>query len=205
MADIVYLLTNPAMPGLVKIGKTSKPDVKKRMGQLYSTGVPLPFDCALAMEVEDAVAVEKAFHAAFVPNRINSKREFFEINVAQAEALLELVGSRNVTPEVAAEPDSEEVDEASRQASENYKQKRPRMNFEEMNIPIGAQLEFTQGDAVVEVASDRTVRYNGEETSLTAITTELLGREHNVQPSPYWLYRGKPLIDIYNETYAPIE
>lgn len=77
MSGIVYLFTNPAMPGLVKIGKTSGNSPLIRMSQLSrDTGVPLPFECELAMEVDDAFATEKAFHQAFAPNRINKRREF---------------------------------------------------------------------------------------------------------------------------------
>ena len=42
---IVYVLTNPAMPGIVKIGRTQS-DLGSRLSQLYSTGVPVPFECA---------------------------------------------------------------------------------------------------------------------------------------------------------------
>lgn len=76
MAGIVYLLTNPAMPGLVKIGKTTRDDLKVRMSELYSTGVPVPFECVKAVKVKDEAAVESALHTAFGPSRVNSQRIF---------------------------------------------------------------------------------------------------------------------------------
>lgn len=42
---IVYVLTNPAMPGLTKIGMTTQEEIGPRLSQLYTTGVPLPFEC----------------------------------------------------------------------------------------------------------------------------------------------------------------
>ena len=36
--QIVYVLTNPAMPGLVKIGRTTREDPQVRMNELYTTG-----------------------------------------------------------------------------------------------------------------------------------------------------------------------
>jgi len=49
---IIYVLTNPAMSGLVKIGKTSRNSVDGRLNELYSTGVPVPFECAFAARVD---------------------------------------------------------------------------------------------------------------------------------------------------------
>jgi hypothetical protein len=46
MPDVVYVLTNEAMPGLVKIGLTTD-SLESRILQLSSaTGVPLPFKMA---------------------------------------------------------------------------------------------------------------------------------------------------------------
>ena len=89
---IVYLLTNPVMPGLVKIGMTTQEDIDKRMKELYTTGVPVPFECKFACKVKksDCLKIEKALHKAFDPQRINQNREFFRINVEQAQAILEL-------------------------------------------------------------------------------------------------------------------
>ena len=58
------MLTNPAMPNLIKIGFTSSEDVKSRMAQLYQSGVPLPFECVYAARVNDYEKVEKALHMA---------------------------------------------------------------------------------------------------------------------------------------------
>ena len=69
MSRIVYALTNPAMPGIVKIGKTDRDNPKVRMNELYTTGVPLPFECPIAVEVDDEQAgrLDKALHPMF-PN-----------------------------------------------------------------------------------------------------------------------------------------
>lgn len=99
---IVYLLTNPCMPGLVKIGMTTQEDIEKRMKELYTTGVPVPFECQFACEVnkKDCAKIEKALHTAFEPQRINKNREFFKINVEQARAILELFHHTDVTEEI---------------------------------------------------------------------------------------------------------
>ena len=51
MEGSVYVLTNPAMPNMVKIGKTTR-DVELRLADLYSTGVPLLFECEYAAKVK---------------------------------------------------------------------------------------------------------------------------------------------------------
>ena len=66
---IVYVLTNPCMPGIVKIGMTERKNVEARMKELYTTGVPLPFECAFACKVNknECAKIEKALHTAFAP------------------------------------------------------------------------------------------------------------------------------------------
>ena len=91
--------------------------------------------------------------------------------------------------------------EAELEAGQAYaRKKRPRFSFSEMQIPIGAELVSTTNSETVTVASDRTVHFRGEETSLTAATRNILGYDYSVQPGPYWTYNGKLLRDIYDET-----
>lgn len=196
---IVYVLTNPSMPGLVKIGKTTRGSIEVRLSELYSTGVPVPFECAYAGRVQDETRVERAFHLAFGPYRINPKREFFQIEPEQAIALLEVMAIEDVTPRIQAEAAA--VDAESTEAGNRLKAKRPNFNFREMGIPIGATLQFTQGEETVEVIDERRVRFRGQDSSLTAATRELLGNSYHVAPGPYWRYEGRSLRDIYNETY----
>ena len=75
---IIYCLENPWMPNLVKIGKTS--DLNQRMSTLYSTGVPGPFECSFAIEVDDADAdeFEKLLHETFDTARVSGRREFLK-------------------------------------------------------------------------------------------------------------------------------
>ncbi|MEO8513440.1 MAG: GIY-YIG nuclease family protein [Ignavibacteria bacterium] len=198
---IVYVLSNPAMPNLIKIGFTSNLDVKARMAQIYTSGVPLPFECVYAAKVTDHERVEKALHTAFGPDRINPKREFFEIEAEQAIAIIKLLEIEDVTPKVAEEKDV--VDEIERDAGEAYaKKKRPRFSFTEMNIPIGSVLVCVANGETATVLSDRAINFRGEETSLTNATRIILDNSYHVAPSPYWSFNGKILREIYNETYS---
>jgi len=201
---IVYVLTNPAMPGLVKIGQTTNV-ITNRMNELNTTGVPFPFDCLFACEVDDCKLVENSLHKAFYPYRVNPKREFFEIDPEQAIVLLRLFTKKDVTPAVTAEI-NKSVTTAEKEASENYKKRRPPLNFTEMGIPVGAKLVFSYDEITAEVyvSSDRKVKTadSNEEKSLSQVTKELLDLDYNIQPTRYWSYEGKSLNAYYNETYT---
>jgi len=198
--EIVYVLSNSAMPGILKIGKTTQADVSIRMSQLYTTGVPVPFECAYAIEVDDCSKVEAALHIAFGPSRINPNREFFKIDAEQAIAILKLLDQRDVTLDVRRDLNSN-VNQAEKDSGKKL-QKRPNMNFGEMEIPINATLIYKDGTTTVTVKSDKKVSYAGHEMTLTAATREVMGIDYSVQPSPHWTYEGKLLKDIYESVYS---
>ena len=203
MEGSVYVLTNPAMPNMVKIGKTTR-DVELRLADLYSTGVPLPFECEYAAKVKDVDKTEKAFHTAFSPNRVNPKREFFNIDPEQAIAVLELMAIEDVTPTVQKEAES--VDIEANISSEKFKQKhRPNMNFIEMGMEIGEILTFERDQIECSIYSPNRVKYLDDIYSLTGLTKKLLGEDgtrRRRRGTKWWFYKGKNLVDIYNETYS---
>ena len=198
---IVYVLTNPAMPGMVKIGKTSRA-MDARLNELYSTGVPLPFECAYAARVADEGSVERAFHLAFGPYRVNPKREFFSIEPEQAIALLRLMEIEDVTPSIQREADS--VDADAKPSAERLKRsRRPVMNYLDLGLPVGATLIYQDGTTTCTVVDGRHVNYNGEERFLSAITAELMGIPGQpIHGGRYWSYEGRNLLNLYEEVYG---
>jgi hypothetical protein len=101
---VVYILTNPAMPGFIKIGRTQH-SVSQRMQDLDNTSVPVAFCCFYAARVDNAKAVESALHAAFNSTRIRSNREFFYVKPDEVKAALELVELEDVTPLMSDSPE----------------------------------------------------------------------------------------------------
>lgn len=201
---IVYLLTNPAMPGLVKIGMTTREDMDARMRELYSTGVPVPFECQFACRVKknDCLKIEKALHTAFSPQRINVNREFFRIQVEQAKSILELFHHEDVTDEVSDEIRND-LTEEDLAATQNAKVRRPSLNFYEMGMQKDDVLIWKEDPSIsVVIKSERKVIYEGEEFSISALSAKLKGYNTKyIAPGKYWIYKDKLLDDIYDDTY----
>lgn len=99
--------------------------------------------------------------------------------------------------------DLTEADKEALQTDEaKNKLRRPPLNFVEMKIKPGSTLVYVKDNSVTcEVCTERKVKYNDEVTSLTAITKKLLNTVHAPQPTPHWMYEGRNLQDIYDETY----
>lgn len=202
--QIVYALTNSAMPGLIKIGKTTQADISLRMGQLYSTGVPVPFECVYAVQVDDCTKVEAAFHVAFGPYRINPNREFFKISPEQVISILKLLGPNDATEKIRKEL-NENVSQAEKDSGDKLK-KRPNMDFHEMGISDGQTLNFVDDEGIIVVVhGPKKVVYKGALVSLTAATRAVLGLDYSIQPSPRWKHNGRLLKDIYEEFYSDDE
>ena len=79
----VYILSNSAMPGLLKIGFT-KGDVEARARQLRTTGVPRPFRVEAKIRAKYAHGTEGKIHKALARYRDSHDREFFRMDVPEA-------------------------------------------------------------------------------------------------------------------------
>lgn len=194
----VYVLTNEAMPGLIKVGQTSA-DVSDRMVGLDSTGVPLPFECYYAVRVRDANAVEKALHVALGDHRVRNSREFFRCDPIRAKAVLELVALEEVTP---SELKTENPDDAA--AIEETRKMRPTFRFSLADIPIGAKLTFARDSSIeARVVSDKEIEFEGETTSLSAaalIVIRRMGYKWGSVPGPqWWVYEGQTCSERRHE------
>lgn len=80
----VYILTNDAMPGLVKIGRTSR-DVDLRASELWQTGVPQRFEVFWSCKTPDCVQLEAYVHGDLRKYRVSKSREFFKIDEFEAQ------------------------------------------------------------------------------------------------------------------------
>jgi TPR repeat protein len=96
-AGYVYILINPSLNGIVKIGKTqNNPD--ERAKELSSaTGVPTPFFVAYSSYFKDRNAAEIFVHTLLANNRLAQNKEFFQVSVQKAiEAVREAESSLGV-------------------------------------------------------------------------------------------------------------
>jgi hypothetical protein len=154
-----------------------------------------------AGEVERPKQVESALHNAFRDHRINPKREFFRIDPDQPIVLLKAFGVVDVTSTVSGEL-AAETSVAEQDSKEQLKKRRPPLNFIEMGIPVGAELAYVADNSVrVRIIDSKKVEYEGTETSLSAVTRDLKGLDYYVQPTSHWVFEGRPLSDVYGETY----
>jgi hypothetical protein len=80
----VYVLSNPCMPNLVKIGFTRR-NIDIRLAELNSsTGVPESFVLEAAFSSVSPERDEQVVHSKLSDHRTNKNREFFQIEVLEA-------------------------------------------------------------------------------------------------------------------------
>lgn len=93
MPDYIYILKNESIPGLLKIGFTSRTP-EERCSELSSaTGVAAPFKVIHFREVSDGRTAEADVHRMLSTFRTNEGREFFRVASDKAIAAVDYCAS----------------------------------------------------------------------------------------------------------------
>lgn len=189
----IYIMTNPALNGMVKIGYAV--DVEQRRRQLSTTALPYEYETYATYETSGRLEDKKLHKLIDNLNpdlRVTSNREFFVMSPEAAYELLETIAIISGTTDKLRKV---RITEESRQ-----KVRKPPINFAKCGIPVGAELVYTDDPSVkVYVESDRKVQYNNESTSLSAIVGMLKGVK-SIQGPMFFTYNGRLLTDIARET-----
>ncbi len=85
----LYVLVNPAMPGLVKVGHTTRNPPMRAIEIGDATGVPCAFHVAWCKAVPNSEHQEGVVHGLLAPQRPSPNREFFFASVEEARAAIE--------------------------------------------------------------------------------------------------------------------
>ncbi len=209
----IYILTNPSFKDYVKIGYAS--DMVRRLHELNrSECIPYAFRIYATYEVDEELS-DKKVHSIIDQLNPNLRaidefdgkprvREFYEMSAEEAYALLENIAAISGTKErlhkyspKGHEIKDEEMAEAIR--TERLERKSP-FSFVKCHIDKGEELEFyKRPDIKAYVNDDRTIKFNGTVTSLSASAQMITNADHPVQGTIYWYYNGKSLKDIRHE------
>lgn len=190
----IYIMTNRCLKDMVKIGYAT--DVETRRKQLSTTALPYEYDVYAIYEtpgyLED-IKLHKLIDKLNPDLRVSKNREFFVMSPEDAYELLEAIAM------ISGSQDKLQKAKSTSTTTEEAKTKKPAVNFQKCNIPIGAELVFIDDPEVkVTVVSERKVQYNDEITSLSAIASNKKG--YSAAGPSYFTYNGKLVADIARET-----
>jgi len=213
---IVYILTNPALDGWVKIGMSDRNNIEERLAELNRpANIPLCFRAYAIYEVERPQEVEKCIHNLFdfideslharevLSNGRVREREFFRISPERAFSVLksisQLRGDENCLKLIAPNEEQIKEEQIAEQATH-----RPPFKFSMLQIPVGTELKFLYDDECVCYTKDTNnkVEYEDNEYSLTKLAQKLLvekcgWKEGVAVAGPrYFTYQGKSLADL---------
>ncbi|MEZ8137840.1 GIY-YIG nuclease family protein [Vibrio splendidus] len=84
MKGYVYVLGNESLPGVYKVGGTTKsPEIRAK--ELSNTSVPTPYEVLLSAEVDDWRKSESFIHESLSKHRVADNREFFACSLQDIE------------------------------------------------------------------------------------------------------------------------
>ena len=212
---IVYVITNPSIPGKVIIGHVQSTSddpfvaveaLNERIRQHSSASVPEPYELYYAVAVDD-ISAKGLLHRAFGFARSNNG-EFFEIEPENVKAAMQLIligGSEKITLEL--------CDVLGMKKSAPVKKKQKRHRFSDFGIAKGEKLDFDKdGNIKVEVydADSQEVAFctqgfDKKPRALSRATCMAFAKighevpeEKRFRGASHWKYKGRKLKEIFD-------
>lgn len=209
----IYVLVNPAFPDLVKIGYAD--DVAKRVKSLsHNSAIPDPFHCYATYSVKKRLEDLKLHNLIDMLDpdlRHTDSREFYEMSKEDAFRILSAIAQINgnedrlqINPLNDSYFDNDVALAIDSHMGGEKKQKKARLTFEEIGIPVGSRLVFTERReiSVKTVDEKSTVEMSdGKHCALSAavrIIKNSLGTGNasgSYQGAKFFLYEGELLSD----------
>ena len=91
----VYIMTNDFVPGLLKIGRTTRTP-EQRAAELSGTGIPGKWMVKHSIFVPNCEHIEKITHNSLRDYRVSDDREFFNIEIQKAIEVIEAHSSSQI-------------------------------------------------------------------------------------------------------------
>lgn len=92
----VYILSNPSVPNMFKIGYTKNLPEERAKQLSKATGVALPYKVEWAFHCFDGFGLEQEVHHKLDSYRVSNNREFFQVTLNEAKEIITELGKRYV-------------------------------------------------------------------------------------------------------------
>ncbi|MDD7112404.1 MAG: GIY-YIG nuclease family protein [Coriobacteriaceae bacterium] len=207
----IYVLSNPALEGFVKIGYASDGNLDSRLKNL-NTAVPYRFRVCALYETDTDAPSDKIIHAlidAIDPelhvNAIDENgrpytSEFYKMSPEDACSLLKHIAkvsgteARLTIKEASQEEQQEEADAEG--AREQLRNRRSNLRFSLIGLRAGDLVQFKNDPTKsAVVCDDAHVTYEGEKYSLSKLAQKLLDTDRPLQGPAYFTYDDELLTD----------
>lgn len=207
----IYILSNPALEGFVKIGYAGDGNVKSRLGTLNSA-VPYHFRVCALYETDTDTRSDLLLHRLITT--INPElrasaidensgkpysSEFFKMSPEDACSVLKniaiITGTESrLTICSSLSPQEQYEEKDAEDARERYNQSQFRFSF--IGLGTGDEVQF-KGDSTISatICDDKHVIYEGEEYSLSKLAQKLTGTDSSLRGPAYFTYDGEALTD----------
>lgn len=138
MKGWVYIISNPSMPGLIKVGHSTK-DPELRAQELNHTGAPHPYVVEYEMLIEDPFRVERQAHKALQDFR--ERKEWFRCSCEEAIVAIQSVAGCQIISETFKRANREQA-EKRRKDQEEAQSRRKLLDSQIGLQEIGVQSKY---------------------------------------------------------------